>query len=151
MVAHLSCWCSCVPQAMPHIECKVDDKARLVFKVKPDPPPEEWRSTKMTIKISTREDVSVGIMGMSVVAWVIGWTKGAAVLRRSNDSLSGRTLVLLAVRVRWRHWLVVAAGACQPGCCLDSNAAEGWQHGRLLPCSHGVRSSVQSGRACLGR
>ena len=82
MDAHLSCWCSCMPQAMPHIECKVDDKARLVFKVKPDPPPEEWRSTKMTIKISTREDVSVGTMGsmgMSLGAWVVGWTKDAAV------------------------------------------------------------------------
>ena len=140
-----------MPQAMPHIECKVDDKARLVFKVKPDPPPEEWRSTKMTIKISTREDVSVGTMGMSMGAWVVDWIKGAAVLRRSNDSFCGQTLVLLAVRVRWSHWLVVDAGARPPGCCLDSSAAERLQHGRLLPCTHGVRSSVHSGRACLGR
>ena len=43
---------------MPHIETMVDDKERLVFKVRPQPPREEWKPTKMTLKILDREDVS---------------------------------------------------------------------------------------------
>ena len=42
---------------MPHIETKKDEKGRLVFRVKPEPPVEEWRPVKMTLKIVNREDL----------------------------------------------------------------------------------------------
>lgn len=45
-------------RAMPHIETMIDDKGRLLFKVRPDPPREAWQPTKMTLKILDREDVS---------------------------------------------------------------------------------------------
>ncbi len=45
-------------QAMPHIETMTDDKGRIVFKVKPDVPREQWRGKKMTLKVIDREDVS---------------------------------------------------------------------------------------------
>eukprot|EP00195_Chlamydomonas_chlamydogama_P006353 CAMPEP_0202896696 /NCGR_PEP_ID=MMETSP1392-20130828/5645_1 /ASSEMBLY_ACC=CAM_ASM_000868 /TAXON_ID=225041 /ORGANISM="Chlamydomonas chlamydogama, Strain SAG 11-48b" /LENGTH=226 /DNA_ID=CAMNT_0049582139 /DNA_START=48 /DNA_END=725 /DNA_ORIENTATION=- len=43
--------------AMPHIETKVDEKGRLVFRVKPEPPQEEWRPVKMSLRIADREDL----------------------------------------------------------------------------------------------
>jgi hypothetical protein len=46
---------------MPHIETKVDEAGRLVFKVRPDPPEEEWKATKMSLKILDKEDVSAGL------------------------------------------------------------------------------------------
>lgn len=44
-------------EAMPHIETKVDEQGRVVFKVRPEPPPSEWKPTKMTLKINSRDDI----------------------------------------------------------------------------------------------
>eukprot|EP00197_Chlamydomonas_leiostraca_P002244 CAMPEP_0202858614 /NCGR_PEP_ID=MMETSP1391-20130828/1068_1 /ASSEMBLY_ACC=CAM_ASM_000867 /TAXON_ID=1034604 /ORGANISM="Chlamydomonas leiostraca, Strain SAG 11-49" /LENGTH=208 /DNA_ID=CAMNT_0049537547 /DNA_START=138 /DNA_END=764 /DNA_ORIENTATION=+ len=42
---------------MPHIETKQDEKGRLVLRLKPDPPPESWVPSKMTVRITCRADL----------------------------------------------------------------------------------------------
>ncbi|GAX76438.1 hypothetical protein CEUSTIGMA_g3883.t1 [Chlamydomonas eustigma] len=44
-------------KAMPHIETKIDEAGRLVFKVRPDPPEEEWKATKMSLNILGKDDL----------------------------------------------------------------------------------------------
>eukprot|EP00955_Chlamydomonas_euryale_P007696 81641-Chlamydomonas_euryale.AAC.25 len=45
-------------KAMPHLETKIDDQDRLVFKIRPDLPMEEWKPVKMSLRVATREDHS---------------------------------------------------------------------------------------------
>uniref|UniRef100_A0A7R9UZ39 ZPR1 jelly-roll domain-containing protein n=1 Tax=Chlamydomonas euryale TaxID=1486919 RepID=A0A7R9UZ39_9CHLO len=44
-------------KAMPHLETKIDDQDRLVFKIRPDLPMEEWKPVKMSLRVATREDL----------------------------------------------------------------------------------------------
>lgn len=44
-------------EALPNIELSTDDKGRKVYKVKPEPPQEEWKAKKMTLKITDRKDL----------------------------------------------------------------------------------------------
>lgn len=51
---------------MPHLETKLEvlqGVERLVFKIRPDPPREEWRPVKMVLPITRREDVRMGDRG----------------------------------------------------------------------------------------
>jgi C4-type Zn-finger protein len=43
--------------ALPNIEVSTDEKGRKVFKVKPEPPREEWKPLKMTLTIADRKDL----------------------------------------------------------------------------------------------
>ncbi|KAJ9524652.1 hypothetical protein V8C86DRAFT_2528284 [Haematococcus lacustris] len=42
---------------MPHLEVKRDEKDRLVLRLKPEPPREQWRGTKMTLNITSRQQL----------------------------------------------------------------------------------------------
>ncbi|KAF5841050.1 hypothetical protein DUNSADRAFT_14608 [Dunaliella salina] len=44
-------------QAMPHIETKIDEKNRLVFRLKEDPPRDQWQGKKMTLRITDSADL----------------------------------------------------------------------------------------------
>lgn len=41
----------------PHILHRIDEKGRLVIKLKPEPPPEEWKPTRMTMRITDRKQL----------------------------------------------------------------------------------------------